>query len=61
MSIRKFESIEKTCVVPRNISSRFSSNSKADASELLENLEEVFLCVGKFLAFSLTCDLQRNG
>ena len=25
------------------ISSRFSSNSEADASELLENLEEIFL------------------
>ena len=25
-----------------NISSRFSSNSEADASELLENLEEMF-------------------
>ena len=26
-----------------NISSRFSSNSEADASELLENIEEMFL------------------
>ena len=27
----------------RNISSKFSSNSEADASELLENLEDIFL------------------
>ena len=27
----------------KNISSRFSSNSEANASELLENLEEMFL------------------
>ena len=26
-----------------NISSRFSSNSEADASELLENIREIFL------------------
>ena len=29
-------------VVPSNISARFSSSSEADASELLENLEEMF-------------------
>ena len=30
-------------VVPRNISSRFSESSEANASELLENPEEIFL------------------
>ena len=29
-------------VLPRNLSLRFSDNSKANASELLENLEEMF-------------------
>ena len=31
-------------IVLRNISSRFSRNTKADSSKLLENLEEMFLC-----------------
>ena len=31
-------------VVLRNISSRFSSNSEALTSELLENLEEMLIC-----------------
>ena len=29
-----------------NISARFSSNSEADASELLETLKEMFSCIG---------------
>ena len=37
-------SITSLYEVPRNISSRISSNSEADASELLENIEEMFSC-----------------
>ena len=33
-------------VVPRNISSIFYSNSEANTSNLLENLEELFSCYG---------------
>ena len=40
-----FESFDNITVrvVPRNISSRFFSYSEASASELLENLEDIFL------------------
>ena len=40
-----------TFITTSNISSRFSSNSEADASELLENLVEIFpLFVSSFLS-----------
>ena len=41
---RKFEPADKITIyiVPMNISSRLSSNSEADASELLECSEEMF-------------------
>ena len=41
----RFESVGNSCtvhVVQRSIPPKFSSNSEADASELLENLKEMF-------------------
>ena len=45
MCRRGFEYAEPNIlhIVPRKHSSRFSSNSEADALELLENPEEIFL------------------